>query len=223
MNYLQLVQRTVEKCGISGAVPSLSGQRGEIMRVINWVNEAWLDIQLGQPNWDWMREEFSFQTTAGQRDYTPTQAGVPLLMMWHLETLRTYKTSEGVQGEQFLVHWKHSIFRDTYMLGTPETGRAMVFTVKPRGSSLLLGPVPDGAYTVRGEYQRKPRDLVEGTDVPDMPTEYHLAIVHLARIKYAAFENAPEVMMEASRDYDRIMSKLSMTQLPDMSSGEPLA
>jgi hypothetical protein len=223
MNFLQLVQKTVEKCGVSGSVAAVTGQRGELLRMINWVNEAWLDIQLSQPQWDWMREDFSFETTSGQREYTPTQAGVPLLTRWHLDTLRTYKTAEGVAGEQFLVDWDYPVFRDTYMLGTPITGRPMLFAVKPRGSNLLIGPVPDGIYTVRGEYQQKPIELVLATDIPAMPSEYHMVIVHAARVKYAAYENAPEVMAEAARDFDRLMTKLAMTQLPTISSGEPLA
>ena len=78
MNFLELCRRTVEKCGISGSLTSTSGQIGEMLRVVNWVNEAWHDIQLSQSNWDWMRYEFSFQTIAGQQEYTTAQANATL-------------------------------------------------------------------------------------------------------------------------------------------------
>lgn len=223
MNFLALVQKTAEKCSIPGTLVSVLSQRGELLRVVNWVNEAWQDLQMSQPGWDWMREEFSFQTTVGQRAYTPAQAGVPLLTRWHTDTLRVFKTAIGVAGEQFLCEWDYGVFRNTYLLGTPQSGAPFVFAVKPKGSSLLLAPIPDAAYTVSGEYQRRPSALALDADIPDMPEEYHMAIVHGARIKYAAFENAPEVMAEAVRDYSRITTQLAMTQLGEISTGSPLA
>jgi hypothetical protein len=45
------------------------------------------------------------------------------------------------------------------------------------GRSLLVGPKPDKAYVVRGEYQRGPQTLADDGDVPIMPTQYHDAIV----------------------------------------------
>ena len=223
MNFLALAQKTAEKCSISGTLVSVLGQRGELLRVVNWVNEAWYDLQMSQPGWDWMREDFSFQTVIGQRTYTPAQANAPLLTRWHTDTLRTFKTVDGVAGEQFLCEWDYNVLRDTYMLGTPESGPPSVFAIKPKGSSLLLAPIPDAVYTVSGEYQRRASSMEANTDVPDMPEEYHMAIVHGARMKYAAFENAPEVMAEAVRDYSRITTQLAMTQLGEISTGSPLA
>ena len=221
MNFLELCRRTVEKCGISGSLTSTSGQIGEMLRVVNWVNEAWHDIQLSQSNWDWMRYEFSFQTIAGQQEYTTAQANATLFSKWHTDTFRLYASS--VADEQFIVEWLWLTFRNTYMFGVSKQDRPTVFTVRPRGSSLLFGDTPDAVYTVYGEYQRRPHYMTADEDIPDMPEEYHLAIVHAARMKYASYENAPEVMAEAGRDYERVMSGLSMTQLDDIGTGEPLA
>jgi hypothetical protein len=98
-----------------------------------------------------------------------------------------------------------------------------VFAIKPRGSNLLIGLKPDDVYTIYGEYQRRPFYMASDAESPDMPEEYHMAIVHAARVKYAAYENAPEVMSEAQRDYDRVMSNLASTQLDDINTGSPLA
>lgn len=223
MDFLRLCQRTVEKCAISGSMVSVSGRSGEMLRVVNWVNEAWHDIQLAQAGWDWMRYEFTLTTIAGQQGYTPAEASLTSFSRWHTDTLRIYKTDLGLADDKFIVELDYKSFRDTYMLGVQLPGAPTVFAVKPRGSSLLFGAVPDGVYTVYGEYQKAPHYLVENTDTPDMPDEYHMAIVHAARMKYAAYENAPEVMMEASRDFDRLMGNLAMTQIEEVGLGGPLA
>lgn len=223
MNFLELGQKLVEKTGISGSLTSVTGQRGEMLRVVNWINEAWFDIQLSQTNWDWMRYEFTFNTTADVGEYTPTEANATQFSKWHTETFRIYKTATGVGDEQFLPEWAYPQFRNTYLYSTQVAGRPTVFAVKPRGSSLLLGLKPDDIYTVSGEYQRKPAYMAVNTDAPDMPDEYHMAIVHLARMKYASYENAPEVMVEAQADYSRLMDAMSMLQMEEIGTGEPLA
>lgn len=223
MNFLALAQKVVEKTRMTGTLASVTGQRGELLRAVNWVNEAWFDIQLSNTNWDWMRYEFTFNTIANDDEYTPAEAGATLFSKWHDDTLRIYKTSIGISDEQFLPPWTYMEFRNTYRYGVQTPGRPTVFAIRPRGSHLLLGLKPDDIYTVYGEYQRKPTYMVDNTDEPDMPEEYHMAIVHLARMKYAADENAPEVMAEAQRDYSRIMDALAVTQIDDVTTGEPLA
>lgn len=223
MNYLQLCQRTLEKCGISGAITSVTGRTGELLRVVNWVNEAWHDIQLSQANWDWMRYEFTFQTVPGQQAYTPAEVGLSSFSRWHTDSFRIYKTVLGLADDKFIVEWDYQTFRDTYMLGVPKLAEPSIFCVKPRGSVLLLGDTPDAIYTVYGDYQKAPAYLVDNTDTPDMPEQYHMAIVHAARMKYAAYENAPEVMAEAGRDFDRLMGNLAMTQIEEVGLGGPLA
>lgn len=223
MTFLELVSKAAEKCGISGTVISVAGNSGEFARMVNWVNESWHDIQLGNSNWDWMRYEFTFNTTANDDEYTPTEAGATLFSKWHTDTLRIFKTASGIGDEQFFVETDYLNFRNTYRFGPQVPGRPTMFAVKPRGSSLLIGLIPDDVYTIYGEYQRRPSYMAVDADVPDMPEEYHMAIVHAARIKYAAFENAPEVMSEAQRDYDRVMGNLASTQLGDISTGSPLA
>ena len=63
MNFLALVNRARSECGVSGvALASLSGLATEDARIKNWVAEAWHDIQLHKPDWNWMRKPVSFTT-----------------------------------------------------------------------------------------------------------------------------------------------------------------
>lgn len=224
MNFLELAQTTARKCAISGLIVNVASASGELARVVDWVNESWFDIQDASKSWGWMRDDFSFQTVAGQQEYAVAATGALQFSRWHDESFRLQRASLSRQDEQFLLPWDWQTFRDTYLYGVRPQARPTVFTIRPRGSSLLFGDVPDDAYIVTGEYQRRPeRMLIVNDSTPDMPDEYHMAIVHKARMKYAAFENAPEVMAEATRDFDTRMAGLYLLHLDAISTGRPLA
>lgn len=222
--FLQLCQLTREKCGISGSGPSsVTGQSGELLRIVNWVQEAWLDLQRKRKMWWWMRADFAFVTTAGQQDYIPSVAGINDLSAWHMDTLRAYRTADGVGDEQFLVEWEYQTLRNTYQYGDQVNGRPVVAAVRPRDRALLLGSIPDAAYTVRGEYQRAARPFNSGLDVPSIPEEYHMIIVYGAMMKYAFYENAPEVLADGRMNYNMLLDQLMENQTDDITLGEPLA
>lgn len=233
MNFLQLCQRVTQKCGISGAstLPSTTvAQVGELKRIVDWVNEAWVDIQNLQQGWDWMRSEFSFNTVANQQPYLPavatdtvTAAPIAAFSNWRLESVRSYETALGVTNEQFMVYWPYDRFRNFYMYQQQPPGRPLIFTVRPRDKALLLGNTPDGIYTVRGEYQKDATEMAADIDVPSIPTEYHMLIVYGAMMKYAMFESAPEVYAGAEKDYKTMMFKLTVNQTGPLEFGLPLA
>lgn len=156
MNFLQLCQRSREKCGISGSGPAaVTGQSGEMLRVINWVNEAWMEIQNSRTNWMWMRGEFTFNTVAAQQAYTTTEAGVAATHShWWMDTLRIYRADVGVNDEQHLHQTDYADFRDVYQFSARMNGRPTAVAVRPWDQALLLGPVPERTYTVVGEYLR---------------------------------------------------------------------
>jgi hypothetical protein len=227
MTFLQLCQRTREKCGISGNGPvTTASQTGELLRVVNWVNEAWEDLQNDQDTWNWMRAPFSFTTTAGKQSYSPASdlaLQLPNFQGWHLDTLRCFNTATGPQDEQFLAPWDYQQFRNFYEYQVRPNGRPMVAAVQPWDRSILLGNTPDDVYTVRGEYQLAARPFANDADVPGLPGEYHMLIVYGAMQKYAAYENANEVAAEAVRAYARLKGRLSQNQLMGLSFGAPLA
>lgn len=72
MTYLELCQRMILECAISGTMTTTVNQTGEFLRVTTWVNQAWIDIQTERQTWDFMRSSqlnsggVSFATVAGQ-------------------------------------------------------------------------------------------------------------------------------------------------------------
>lgn len=229
MNFLQLVQRLRKECGVSSNGPtSVVGQTGTSDLLVSWINSAWVEIQGLHDNWDFMRAPFSFEAVENVGDYTTSGAagvgaGIPDLRYWHTETLRAQKTAYGISDVQWLVQWEYQVFRDTYRFGLQTNGRPVVFAVSPMGKALMLGSIPDATYTITGEYQKLPSELVANEDVPNMPEHLHMAIVYKAMQSYGMFEAAPEVVGRAETGYTRLINQLEREDLPEVYLGDPLA
>jgi hypothetical protein len=88
---------------------------------------------------------------------------------------------------------------------------------------LNLGAVPDAVYTAYGDYYRKAVSLAVSADTPAMPSQFHMAIVYRALMKYAGFDAAPEVKQEAIENYKMLMQALERDQLPDVYGPSALA
>lgn len=226
MNFLQLAQTLRQECGVAGTGPITTvGQVGQAKKLVDWINDAWLEIQGVHDTWHFMRDTFSFQTVAGTGDYTPAAAGLTDHRYWFKDTLRTYKTALGLGDEQWLVEWEYQVFRNTYRFGlqTTQQGRPVVFAEKPMDKALMLGNVPDDIYTVMGEYQKRPMALSGDSDTPAMPEHLHQLIVYKAMEDYAMYESAPEVLSKSEKGYSALMSQLEREQLPAVYLGDPLA
>jgi hypothetical protein len=231
MNYLQLVQRLAVECGVAGGGPaSVLGQTGMYQKLVNWTNDAWVEIQGMHDNWNWMRQPFTFETAASTGDYLPatitntvTGSLMTDLRYWWKETFRCQKKSIGVQDEQWLVEWEYQVFRNTYRFNVQVNGRPVVFAIKPNGKAVMLGQIPDDVYQVSGEYQTLPTSMTADADVPAAPTHLHLAIVYKAMQFYGLYEAAPEVLSKGNTEFSRLLNQLEREQLPELYLGNPLA
>lgn len=228
MNYLQLVNRARQEGGVSGAaLLSLGGTVSqETQRFKDWVNEAWRELQIHCKDWDFMRSDFSFDTVAAQQTYVAASLSTPLTSFrnWKRDTFRAYTASVGFGDEQILRFEAWDSFRDLYLYGNQRstTGRPVLFSIKP-DKSLVIGPVPDAVYTINGEYFRQATDLVGDTDEPGITDEYHMLLVWRALRAYGLYESAAEVVVRADGEIKRLMSKIENDQMPEVTSGPPLA
>lgn len=241
MTYLQLVQMLAEKCG-AVAPTTVLNQTNEALRLVNWIGDAWNEVQSISTQWKWMRNDFSFQTIvdANKNAYPPTNDGLggPYVGLtdhaaWHKDTFRLYRTSVGRAGEVFLKNWDYANWRDVWGFGVNATllMRPIVWAERPRDLAIVFGAAPDAIYTVSGEYQRKPSIMTMDADVPGvvatsdrgLPDRFHRIIVYRAMMMYGAYEAAPEVRGEGQQNYSTMLSALKTAQLPQFSLGGPLA
>lgn len=230
MNFLQLVNRTRVECGVSGASVPLStvvGVTGESARIANWVNSAWMDIQTSKSDWQWLRDPFQFNTVTQQQVYTATEAGVgSSFANWKRDSFRVSSVGQNYRDEQLTNYMDFTMFRNLYQYGNMRTtyARPVVVSITP-DKDLAFGAIPDQPYVIVGEYYRKPTEFVTDTETPPdaYPERYHISIVYRAMMFYGGYEAAPEVFQRGETEFNRMVNRLDIDQLPDTVSGPPLA
>lgn len=218
MNFLQIINRVRTNCGVSGpALTTAQNLSGESLNIANWTNEAWLDIQAQRTNWEWMRKTATFSTVTSQPQYTIAQIGLTDFGAWARDTFRNYDTSVGLSSEIFMEYIDYDAWRDGYEFGAlrQTQTRPTVITIGP-DKSIGLGPFPISGYTVLGDYYSVPTEMAADADIPDLPTQFHLAIVYRAMMAYGQYESAPEVYNRGAVEFDKWMRRVYADRLPEV-------
>lgn len=226
MTFLELVRTLRRRCRVAGSGPvSVINQNEEYSRLIDWIQEAWRDIQTVREDWEWMRASASFTTVAGKFLYTPQEAGLTDWGNWTRDTWRSYNTAAGINGEIRMSYLDYDVFRDVYQIGaTRDTlSQPNIITIAPN-KSVGFGPTPAAGYTITGDYYREPGLMPLVNDfVPYLPARFHMAIVYRAMMFYGMSEAAPEVYQEGNNEFDRIMTRMQLNQMPEIYGAPALA
>jgi hypothetical protein len=226
MNFLELVNRTRVECGVTGpALATVQNLTGEAARIANWVTSAWVDIQTSKEDWLFMRATVTFNTVTHQQFYTPTEAGIgSTFANWKRDSFRCSSVGQNYADEQLMNYMEYTTFRNLYMYGNMRTtyARPVVVTIDG-GKDLGFGSIPDQAYVIDGEYYVKPIELYADADTTALPSNCHMLVVYRAMSSYAGYESAPEVYQRAEFEFQRLMQRLNIDQLPTLVSGPPLA
>lgn len=234
--YLQLVTRFHSECEAAGSGPSaVAGQSGESLRSVNWVAQAYTELQERHQDWRWLRSTWTLNTVAGTDSYAYTSATdsrlsatISRFSHWwpfddngHLN-VKSYLSSGGVGTEGYLIYLPWSNFRSIYKIGTQNNSVPAHFTIDPQ-NKLVLGPKPNDVFVVSGEYQMSPQILADDGDTPEMPAQFHTLIVYDAMKKYGAAKGAPEVFQRGEYEGNKMLRTLEQNQRPAMQLAEPLA
>ena len=231
MNYLKLVQRLKRKCRVSGGMPgSLQNSPAEeTARLADWINEAWMDIQLTRPDWRWMRGTVTFATAQAKPSYSLAEILTldPTFTSfgnWKADSFRNYATSAGPASEIYMDYEPYDVWRDTYQFGgfRYAYSRPINFSYSP-DFSICLGPVPVAGYTVLGDYFKDPSEMSLDADTPGLPDQFHMAIVYRAMMFYGMSEAASEVFQEGESEFKRMMARMALHQLDTVQMGGALA
>lgn len=223
MNFLTLTTRLRRKCRVTGTGPiTVIGQSEEYARLVDFINEAWMQIQRKRTDWQWMRNSMTFPTVAAQAEYTLAQIGSTGTNFsdfgnWALESFRSYPTATGVSAEIEMGHLNYLYWRDIYLYGANRSVEQWPneFTVLP-ALGIGLGPVPAVGYTISGDYYKAATEMTLDADIPSLPTQFHMAIVYRAMMFYGVSEAAPEIYDEGATEFNRIMVQIEDQQLPEM-------
>lgn len=235
--FLELCQTLRAEADISGedTPTTVIDQVGDLGDCVRWIRQSWNDIQISSGgNWRWLHRDFTFQTvdTVGSYAYGDVDdrvlaTAIDRFRKWDIfkpgpDAPRIYLTSGGVGGERELVYLPHDDFRRLFRFGQQNDNPPTYITVDDQ-DNLLLGPVPDGVYTVNGRYWRGSQVLVDDDDVPEMPGDYHDLVWTRALTKYAYKNVAPESLAHAADEDKRLYRMLMNNQLPSIGRGGPAA
>lgn len=226
--YLELAQEVARDSGtVSGNQPvSVAGQGGRLGKIVAYTRDAWARIQTHRSDWAWMRAEFTGITMAGESAYTAASWDIPDFGSWVMEPggITAYAQALGPDDEGPLAPVPWSTWRQCHGRAAVRTGRPVVVAVRPGDGALVLGPVPDGAYVVRGEVRRSPQLLAANTDVPALPPRFHAIIKWRALMLLSEHDEAPFPVQMAAANYYALLGELERDQLPaPCLGGEALA
>lgn len=222
MNFLQLCQRTAEVSGTIAGLPSFStvtGATGRVLKLVNWVAQAWVDIQNERGDWLFRIDEFEGALSINERFYTGTGFADDFLEMLpdtnRRDSITIYDSTIGQSDEGPLHQLNYETWRARYDRGTHDAVRPGYWAVKYDGS-ICIGPKPDKTYAIRGVYKKAAQELALDTDTPIIPAEYHTVIVQEALRLMARSDEAWASLIPLSQQYDRTRSALVRAQTPQV-------
>jgi hypothetical protein len=112
-------------------------------------------------------------------------------------------------------------FRARWPAAAIVEGTPYFWSIRPDKAFVVNAkPAADTVYSV--ERYKNPAAFTADADVPGLPEEHHMLIVWKAMLLYANFEEAGVTRTVVQIEHDRHLAELAMTELPDVTFGEPL-
>ena len=195
--FLELAQETRALSGIGGTGPaSVLTATGIEARLVNYVKNAWIDIQMHPKKWKWMWRRYlaptpggaPLQTILNTREYPLT--GVNKV---RVNSFRSYLTATGVSDRQRMIWLPWAKFDRAHGTVAELANRPIRITRDLTGQ-LVVYPKADAVYSIDFEYFKSAQILTDNADVPEMPADFHQLIVYEALKRFGKAEDAPEVI-----------------------------
>lgn len=220
MTYLDLCKRVRQEAGIQGEGPTtVLDQVGMLKKVTDWVQRAWIDIQLMRGNWNFMWAEFTFNTNTTDRDYLAADVSITDLHLWDEQSFQIHDPAIGYTDQNELVFHTYAGWRAKYrrQMEARPVDRPQLLTILP-DKKIRFEPKPDKIYTLEGDYKRSAQTFTANGDLPTgLPDDYHMIIVWQALKEYGYHKLAPEKLDQAETEFDSLLYRLEDEELPQMS------
>jgi len=188
-------------------------------KIVDWCASSYQDIQDANPQWNFLRNDFSFQTIAAVSAYLPSAVSLTEHGSWKEDSMRAYLASTSDEQELGRMTWDD--MRKYRLFGPIQSGKPWEVAVKP-DKSLVFYPTPDAIYTVYGEYWKRPQVMSANSDEPVFPAQFHMLIVWGAVRYYAGDQGAAELYALADQNYRHMMRSLIAYDLPELECGGTL-
>lgn len=235
MNLLQLAQRLHREAGRSGDGPtSITGTSKQHQRLFDWIADANRELESRPLDLRWMRRRVTIATVATPTpitSYPPRTAvasgglGLTTFGRWRPPSDEwSAKCVDPADGSRTwdLEYVTLDQWREAYVHSTQAPGRPSCWSVDD-DDSLLIGPTPDAAYSIRIEYLRAALELNDDNSSPEFDAEFHMILCWRALIEVAKFDNAPDILARAQTNFARLEHSLLDRYTRKMTWGAPLA
>ena len=220
--FLQLTQRLRRESGRSGSgvtPTSLIGAANDDLRLADWINDAWIELQTGPDRWKWQRQSAVGSTVVNQLQYAPAAFGATgFYKMKHDNgDYRVTAFDPAASGTEWpLVYLPYDQFRQIFMAGgTITPGLPNYWSYTP-GDQILIGPKTPTVYSVRYDYYTGPVNLLVDTDLPLHPAQFHVGLVWRALMEAGVYDGAGEVYTRGENNYKKVMHELERDQREEL-------
>lgn len=201
----------------------------QVADMVEYIDQAWLDIQLSQSNWAWMinRSVDAVALSADNRVLTmatidaTARAVVPFIdrdFSPERYLLLKHPTTATVHRAVFV---DYEVFRGYLDRGSRPTQRATRYTIRKNGD-LEFDPIPDVAYTLNCDWIHVPVEMATDSATPDMPNHFHRLVVWWA-LMHNMDVDLSKRYKTAERQYKRMLNRLNIEQLPASSHSDYLS
>ena len=237
LDYLKMVKRLVQELGtelpekVTSVAITPATSYGETTQYINncvtWINQAWIELQEDQTDWNFMRTQGFFALTAGQAQYDitlqpdlddydglrPFVAIYSPRYIW----LADGTTSPMVRTPIHYVPPEH--YFGFYNKTVPGNAKPRLYTFTSNGCILLYPPPDSDSLNLDFRYQREVQELVEDTDTPTgLPPKFHMDVVYRAMEYYSGFDETDPQWKRAVARKRKMENKMYIELLPEYSA-----
>ena len=200
MNFLELAQETRRLSGVGGTGPvNVETAAGMELKIVNYVSNAWIDIQAHPKNWKWMWADYMIDLVPGpgvqplQSILNTREYALVNCDKIRVGTFRSYLTATGTSDRQRMIWVPWRQYRARYGVVDELANRPIQASRQPSGD-LVLYPKPNDIYSIEFEHFTKAQFLTVNTDVPGLPIDFHMLIVYEALKRFGKAEAADEVL-----------------------------
>lgn len=211
MTFLEIAQKVARESGITTTGPTnVNGQVGALQKVIYWVLDATQEILDECPHWRFLWSQATSFCSAGQKVYSLADLEITNIDSGGISAIDKLFVNGREATKVLWGNWSEG-----YRNGTAAASAPSFYTVSP-DNKIHFYPSPASNHRVDIDYYRKASLPVESEDVPEIPVEYHLAIVHKALVLYAIHEDDDMRYQQASIEYERWLGKLTRDYAPEI-------
>ncbi len=207
-DFITMCKNVAQDAGLSGEINSVSGNVGDLGRVVRYVRESCLAIESRWGDWKFNYKS-GYVTTLGAG--LSTYSAPEDLHRWNKD--RMYINGNKVP--------KHTVLEYHEFRGWPlqTVGTPAAVIIMP-DNALMFFPAPDSESIFSADYYKMPAMLQENTDIPNIPQNYCPVVQAYALQAYAQYDASEELLVKAQQDISYWDALLENDQRPGGTYGD---